>query len=365
MNKGKIIICAVTNDLSQDQRLHRICNTLHYNYTVRLVGRNQKNSIDLDSYPFETKRLAIWFERGFWFYVEYNIRLFFYLLNHKFDCINANDLDTLMACRLAAFVKRKKFVFDAHEIFTEVPELSNAPLKRRIWEAVGSIFLRKNQHNYTVNKSLSKHLKDKYKVPFEVIQNFPISERLSDKVQMQSPKRFVYQGVMNQGRGIENMISAVKQIPEAELILIGRGDIDQDIPALIEGYEHRISFVGFMPPHELRQLTKQCHIGFNILGRNSLNYYYSSANKYFDYIMSGIPCISMDFPEYQRANEQFETAILIPSYEVDYLVSAMQKLMSDNQLYQRLQSNCTKAKESFNWESQSELLLKFYEKVFS
>jgi len=363
MDQSKIIICAVTNDLSQDQRMHRICTTLSKKYTVRLIGRKRNHSIPLDVFSFQTLRLDCWFDRSFLFYAEYNLRLFLYLMKQNFDCVNANDLDTLLACRLAAFFKRKRFVFDAHEIFTDVPELISAPVKRWIWKSVGSIFLQRSRHNYTVNESLSKHLHEKYKVPFQVVQNFPSLKQTTYSTEVRKPTRFIYQGAMNLGRGIENIIAAIQQIPEAELFLVGRGDLDKAISKLIQGYEDRIFFTGFLSPHELSALTKKCHIGFNVLSGDSLNYFFSSANKYFDYIMANIPCISMNFPEYQRANEQFETAILIPSYEVEHIIAAMKQMMYDNELYQRLQSNCSKAKMSFNWESQSDLLLAFYDRV--
>jgi hypothetical protein len=42
--------------------------------------------------------------------------------------LNANDLDTLLPAFIAAKLKRKKLVYDAHEFFTQVPELIHRPI---------------------------------------------------------------------------------------------------------------------------------------------------------------------------------------------------------------------------------------------
>ena len=75
------VIFTVTNDLSYDARMHRICGTLTANgYGVTLVGRALPYSTPLKDRPFGQKRLHCFFQKGFPFYAEYNLRLFFFLL---------------------------------------------------------------------------------------------------------------------------------------------------------------------------------------------------------------------------------------------------------------------------------------------
>ena len=74
------IAVSVTNDLNQDQRMHRICNSmLDAGYEVVLIGREKRSSQELLKQRFEQKRLKCWFESGVLFYFEYNIRLFIFL----------------------------------------------------------------------------------------------------------------------------------------------------------------------------------------------------------------------------------------------------------------------------------------------
>ena len=77
----KKITCTVSNDLNFDQRMIRICNSLtDAGYEVTLIGRKKKSSKPIANKAFEQKRLFCFFFLFKFFYIEYNIRLFFYLL---------------------------------------------------------------------------------------------------------------------------------------------------------------------------------------------------------------------------------------------------------------------------------------------
>jgi len=96
---GKRIYFTVTNDLTFDQRMHRICGSLSANgYEPVLVGRMRPGSIALQQQNFKQKRIRCWSSAGRWFYREYNLRLFLYLLFKKMDAVCAIDLDTILPC---------------------------------------------------------------------------------------------------------------------------------------------------------------------------------------------------------------------------------------------------------------------------
>ncbi|MEM9023155.1 MAG: glycosyltransferase, partial [Bacteroidota bacterium] len=87
----------MTNDLVFDQRMSRICTSLaKAGYAVTLVGRERKGSEPLREKPFQQVRLRCFWEKGKLFYLEYNLRLFVYLLRNRFDILCAIDLDTIL-----------------------------------------------------------------------------------------------------------------------------------------------------------------------------------------------------------------------------------------------------------------------------
>src|SRR5438105_4629849 len=112
-SKQRKIILSVTNDLTSEQRVHKVCLTLQrLGFKPILVGRFRRKSLPLGDRPYGTKRMFLFFETGPLFYAEYNLRLFFYLLFHKADVLVANDLDTLLANYLVSKLKRAALVHD-------------------------------------------------------------------------------------------------------------------------------------------------------------------------------------------------------------------------------------------------------------
>jgi hypothetical protein len=105
----KKIICTVTNDLNYDQRMIRICTSLvNAGYDVELVGRLRKHSLPVTERNYKQTRLRCFFNKGKFFYLEYNIRLFFFLVFRNADVFSAVDLDTLLANTLASRIRSKK-----------------------------------------------------------------------------------------------------------------------------------------------------------------------------------------------------------------------------------------------------------------
>ena len=70
----KKIIVSVTSDLSTDNRVDRTCKALlEYGFEVLLVGRIKSDSIDLENREYPCKRFKLFFQKGAFFYMEYNL----------------------------------------------------------------------------------------------------------------------------------------------------------------------------------------------------------------------------------------------------------------------------------------------------
>ena len=124
----KRIYFTVTNDLIYDQRMHRICTTLAENgYDITLVGRELPSSLPLAEKKFRQERIHCFWKKGKFFYTEYNIRLFFFLLLKKMDAICAIDLDTIIPCLYISKWKKITRIYDAHEFFSELKEVISRP----------------------------------------------------------------------------------------------------------------------------------------------------------------------------------------------------------------------------------------------
>ena len=360
------IICTVTNDLNFDQRMIRICSSLtDAGYDVTLVGWVIGEKTPLQKKKYKQKRFHLFFNKGKLGYFEYNFRLFWWLLFKKVDILNAIDVDSLLANYMVKVIRRKPLVFDAHEYYVELPELVARPRTRMIWKALADYCIPRIQYNYTVCQSLADIFKDIYRRDFEVIRNVPFRQSGNNFVTKNDNKKIIlYQGWLNLGRGLPEMIHAMEFI-DAEFWVAGDGDITNELITLVNELklENKVKFLGKLDPSDLKSITEQAYIGINLLENLGLNNYYSLANKTFDYIQAGIPALHMDFPEYRVINDEFNIGILLSDLNKETITDSINLLINDETLYNHLVENTKKAAIQLNWEHESKKLIAIYENV--
>lgn len=339
--------------------MHRICQSLHEaGYEVELVGRGRRNSKALHYKVYQQKRLSLVFERGVLFYLEYNVRLFFYLLTRSSSAVNyAVDLDTILAVRWASFFRRVPFIFDAHELFIEVPELMASKTKQSIWKLVGKLCVPKAFYRFTVNRSLQERLGERYACEFVVLRNLPNRKKLI-KQEVGAPYLY-YQGVLNAGRGLEEAIHAMEQLPALHLRIAGGGDIEDKLRALAlkSKAADRIHFEGWLDVEQMHEMASNAYLGFNLLDPHSGNYYYSLANKTFDYIQAELPALHMDFPEYASINNTYEIAMLLKELSAEEIVKKVSFIQTNKEAYLTMKAACRDAKKIYCWENECMVLL--------
>ncbi|MDX2247683.1 MAG: glycosyltransferase [Bacteroidia bacterium] len=361
---GKKIIIAVTNDLSGDQRIHRIATTLAENgFEVQVVGRKLPESQPLSPRIYQAHRMKLWFRRGKGFYIEYNLRLLGHLLRQKPEIINANDLDTLGAAYLAAKFMRAELIYDSHEYFTEVPELIGRPFTQKIWLLLESWIFPRLKKVYTVNHAIAQIYTQKYRVPVKVVRNLPL-RRESLPTSLLSSRILLYQGALNIGRGLELMIETMNYLPEYNLHIIGRGDISEKLLKLVAEQEVKnVSFHGFIPFESLFKLTEQACLGMSLEEDRGANYRYSSPNKVYDYIQAGVPVLVSDLPVMREVVETYRTGQILPndSRTPERLAEKIRGIVEDENDYPILKQNCRKAALELNWQEEQAVLLKIYQ----
>jgi glycosyltransferase involved in cell wall biosynthesis len=360
----KHLTFTVTNDLTYDQRMLRICSSLAVSgFKVRLVGRKLSKSIPLKQEAFKQNRLTCWFTKGKLMYLEFNLRLLLYLLFVRTDCICAIDLDTILPVYFVSKLRKKKRVYDAHELFTEQKEVVTRPSIYKLWLKVEQFAVPKFHYGYTVNQFIVDELKRRYGVQYLVVRNLP---RLNPIVP--SPNKtgrfIIYQGAVNEGRSFETLIPAMKDV-DARLVICGDGNYFHQAKKLVKKHklEKKVELKGYLQPHELCKLTPTAYAAVMLFEKTGLNQYYSLANRFFDYIMAGIPQVCVAYPEYEAINDKYGIAYLVYNTSAETIASALNNLLHDDVLYQSLQANCLKARQELNWSSEEKILVDFYKRL--
>lgn len=360
----KRIVFTVTNDLTYDQRMIRICTSLASNgYEVLLVGRQIKNSLPFSQQPFEQYRLKCWFKKTALFYAEYNTRLFFFLLKLKFDIVCAIDLDTILPCLFVSKLKKKQRVYDAHELFCEMKEISTRPFVYKCWKWIEKITVPRFPLGYTVNKPIAEDFHKMYGVNYDVVRNMPV---YIDSPNIDKPRKFlIYQGAVNEGRSFETLIPAMQWV-DIPLIICGTGNFYDEAQGLVKKYkiEEKVIFKGAVVPEELKKLTREAWAGITLFDKTGKSNYFSLANRFSDYIQAGIPQLCVDYPVYRELNNMFEIAVLTADLSPEALSEALNRLINDEVLYRQLEENCLAARKVLCWQEEEKTLIRFYNTHF-
>ena len=360
----KKIIVTVTNDLTSDQRVHKVCRTLHNaGYDVFLIGRKLSNSKPLNR-SYRTKRISLLFNKGVLFYAEFNLRLFFVLLFYKKDVLLANDLDTLLPNYFISKLQIKKLVYDSHELFSEIPELVNKPFTKKVWRSLERRVLPKLKNTYTVSNSIADYYDKKHQTKFKVIRNLPLMIRTISRGNFsfdhKEEKIILYQGAINIGRGLELIINTMPFISNCILVIIGNGDIIKNLKSYVKNINlvKKVRFLESLTPNELQKITPLANIGISIEEDLGLNYRFSLPNKIFDYINAEVPILVSNLPEMRKIIDTHKVGEIVKERSPQKLALQIKELLKKD-----YSEELKKAKKELIWENQEEELLAIFRNI--
>lgn len=361
MRQLKTVFVAVTNDISTDYRVHKICTyLLEKKFTVFVYGRTLTNTITVHR-KYTIIRKKHYFNNNFWFYAEYNIRLFFYLLFNNYTYILANDLDTLPACYFASKLKKTTLIYDSHELFSEGPELHGRKFVQTFWRSLEDYFLPRIKKAYTVSQSISDFYNKKYANKMGVVRNVPLLNPVTiiEKVSFPTTKNTIlYQGILNPGRGLKPMIQALKYIPNLDLVIIGYGKVEEELKKFVlhEKMQERVHFLGRISREKLSNYTKIATLGMVLEEPLGLSFTYSLPNKLFDYIHAELPIIAGTIPEISKIINTYKVGVIVEDYTPKKIAKEINTLLNNTSLLSEIKSNQKKAKQILCWENESKKL---------
>lgn len=353
----KRVIVSVTNDLVTDQRVGKTCAVLtEMGFKVLLVGRKLKKSNSIQR-EYEVKRFRLLFNKGFLFYAEYNLRLFFFLLFSKKDLLFSNDLDTLVPNYLIRKIQKKKLIFDSHELFSEIPELENRKRVKNFWLAIEKKIIPKLKNIITVSDSIKEHYQSLYGVNVSVVRNIPENKKV-----IQTPfdfdthgkKIILYQGSVNVGRGLELMIDTMHLLEDYILVIIGDGDISTKLIEKVNTLDLKncVKFLGRINPDELKNLTPNTTVGMSLEEDLGLNYRYALPNKLFDYIHAEVPMVVSNLPEMKAIIKKYAIGEVLIDRTPISLASTIKTMAAKN-----YKKELIEAKKQLNWALEKEKLI--------
>ncbi|NPA34771.1 MAG: glycosyltransferase family 4 protein [Chlorobi bacterium] len=359
------VVILVNSDVKYDSRVRRLCQVIKGKNLNGLVVCSKSDEKFVYGIPVVSLNVE---KKGFKSFIQFALRSFLLLINTKFKAVIGCDLDALPSARLASFLKRKTLIFDAHEYITGTEEARRSPWRHFLWELIEQIFIRLSPLGMTVNHSLANIFKNKYGVNYIVLRNIPFLESLSSPTQCLYPPAIIYAGTLSGDRKLDELLKAVATLKfPVQVLISGDGHYREKLQNLSKelGISDRVTFLGMISPSELKRLIAKSWVGVNLLSHNNINFYFSLANKFFDYVHGGIPQITMDFPEYRQLNSEFQVAILLKQAKASQIAKAINKLYDNKQRYLILKQNTLKARRQWNFQKESKKLISILRHVLN
>ncbi len=301
------------------------------------------------------------------------ITLFYFL--KKIDIVNAHSLMVLpIAVLLKRFDKKRKLIYDAHELETErfglkgkAQKYSKTLEKKLIRRCdrvivVGNYIRKWYVKEYSLNENQIYTVRNFNNVDLE--KTTSKSNYLRKHFDLNPDDIiFIYQGLLSKGRGIDIYIEAFKSVQSNfKLVLMGYGPLESEIKNICDSYSN-IFFHQAVKPSEIINVTSSADIGLCLIENYCLSYYYSLPNKLFEYVNAGIPVIGSNFPEISE---------LVATNGIGWVIDPginqlIDVISSEKKLESRIEkkNNIGTFVKKFNWRIEQLELIKTYQNLAS
>ena len=282
----------------------------------------------------------------------------------KADLYIAHNLGAIRAACLSARKHRSKYAFDAEDFHRG----QEKPGSR---EETRSVLLEDSYIPGTVYVSsasplIAKEYRQLYNKEVFVINNVFSGKFLAASIR--KPERplklFWFSQTIGKGRGIEDVILALKQFPVGSFTLTLVGKSNTEVKeyftklAKAENGNVDIRFTAPVSSENLFVLAAQHDIGLALEQPLEENRNVCLTNKIFTYLLAGNAILFSDTEAQKRfLNENPTVGLIYRSGDVDGLVAAIRSCMNTDHLLKMKHAARQLGVERYNWEVESEKLV--------
>jgi len=297
-------------DPKTDRRLKNFISLFSgLGYKVELIIASPRATNDESRITIEgaaTTEIHLDHSRGAKMFLEYNRLL-------QNELANREPCDILFACELYSLKaaaqakqngKAKKLIFDARELYTELPTVASNPLKKLFWKRWEKRGLEQADLIIVTAPDDAAAIKQVHGFLPEsiVIRNLPKREEFHTNDYLRKyyhilfeKKIFVYVGGMQTDRGLRNMIDTMTSLKDiAVFIMIGEGILKERLQeqSIQLGLQNVVFFHPAIDSEKIIEILSSADIGISLIEQHSKSYQFALPSKVFEYLLAGLPVIS-------------------------------------------------------------------------
>ena len=290
----------------------------------------------------------------------------------------SSPAEILFACdlyslRAASLIKKLQsqglLIYDAREIYTELPTVEKKPLVKAFWKWWEKSGLAKTDLVVTTapldaNALLNVH---SFLPRSVIVKNMPYSSESNSVVTSLrthfsipgTKKIIVYVGGLQADRGLEMTISAISKLKDnAVLVLIGDGVLKSTLQQLVseKGLTDSVFFYGPANANDVLGLLYSADVGISLIERMSGSYALALPSKVFEYLHSGLVVVSSPLKQVKAAMMNRDYVLYADEHQESEIITQLQKallLCEDISLREKINSD---VKVSFVFEHDAEEL---------
>ena len=368
-------ICHLTiNPIDYERRIKNQAESLlkigHSVHIVALGNSGENKNIEWNGATIIRIKTPF-FRGGPLKFLHFNIKVFSFLLFKNFKIIHCHDLWTIPAGLLLRLLKNFKLVYDAHEYYAGLEVFTRNKLKRKIWMLVETLAIQYIDVLITVSDPIAQLYRERYSSlkSIVVIRNVPKLETIVDNYKQHLPetdkKIIIFHGHFRPGRGLLQLVEAMTLINDGHLVLIGGGELQEEIEKKIKilNVQHKISLKNYISTDELIATTSAADLGVVLYEHTSVNYKHALPNKFFEYIMAGIPILASNLGTFEEYINSYDIGKTVDPQNIPEIAKVIDQMLSNEEQLLKWRANSIRASKDLNWEIESEKLYSVYEKI--
>ena len=294
------------------------------------------------------------------------------------DLIIAHDLPALKASHKLAKEWGITLGYDAHELYYEQNVFSKK--KKKLMRQIEQKLIRECDVVFTVNRSIAEEMVSRYQISMPNVllnainppQDFDPKVRylnLRDYFQLAADQKILlFQGGLEKGRNLENLVQAMRYVTVSNLVLIfmGNGSLKEILQKSVNKYNltSKVLFKEAVPQDELIYWTASADVGIIPYPHVDLNTYYCTPNKLFEFIQAQLPIIANDSPELRRFVHETRFGRVGSMQTAQEIARLIDNFVNDNGLIKQAQENLSNHFHEFTWSSQKDDYIRSFQKSF-
>ncbi len=284
----------------------------------------------------------------------------------SYDFYHAHNTMFLVGFHIAARLRGKRFIYDAHEVQWEHGNVQTRLERMYIHKADGLI---------NVSPGRIRVCSERFGIPrerFTLISNYPLVDEhgAADSGAGESGPdvRMVFSGGFDlRSNRLDVLLRAMARVPGTTLDLMAFGyrDGEQVMMRLIDefGLGGRVRFIPLVAPDEVMKVVSGYDVAVNLLTnpQNHVSIRYCSTNKMYEYIAAGLPVLCSDLEAFVEEFVEPGAAFAVDADDVDAVAAGLRDLTAArDRLPAMRETALALSRERYNWSTQAERLVALY-----